>query len=348
MPGVQKGLGIASLSVLVAALIGGCGWGSEEADRSESGRVLEAAEPASKPESAPRFRAFVALESEDRLAIVEGPPWRLVRKVPLPSGPHNVAADPAGRHAAVSSPPAGRVTILDSRGMVTARAAAGRGAHDVDFASPSRLWVSAEDSSRIVRLKVPSGRSAGSQPTSGPPHDVAVSPDGSELWVTLDGDSAVEVRSARTGALLARPTFGSAPHDVEIAPGGKRVWFSNWSSPSLTVASRPRRKQLGALIAGGEPHHFSFGSGALWASDNATGQLLQIDPRSRRIRGRVRVGPQPHHVAVAGSQVLVAVHGSGRLAVVSRRGRLLQRLALGAGPHGIDAVPLPEANAPGK
>ena len=345
MPGAHKGLGVASLFVLVAALLGACGGESGNGDRAGKGADLEDAGSASEAESVARFRAFVALESENRLAIVDGPPWGLVRKVPVPSGPHNVAADPGGRYVAVSSPPAGRVTILDSRGTVTARAPAGPGAHDVDFTAGGGLWVSAEDSSRIVRLEVPSGRPAGSRSTSGPPHDLAVSPDGRELWVTVDGDSAVEVRGAGSGVLLARPRLGPAPHDVEIAPGGRQVWFSNWSSPLLTVASRTRRKRLGELIAGGEPHHFSFGAGWLWASDNAAGELLQIDPRSRRIRGRTRVGPQPHHVAVAGSQILVAVHGSGRLAVVSRRGHLVHRLALGAGPHGIDAIQLQGSNA---
>lgn len=292
--------------------------------------------PAIKRRQAPRYRAFVAIEDEDRVAVLEGPPWRVVERVPVPGGPHNVAADPAGRYVAVSSPPTGEVTIFDSRGRVTARASAGPGAHDVAFIpGGGRLWVSVEGSGRVVKLAVPTGRPAGSRPTSGPPHDLAVSPDGREVWLTIDGSTAVEVRSAGNGELLARPLLGPAPHDVAIEPGGKRVWFSNFSSPLLTVASARRREPLGRLRAGDEPHHFEFGAGSLWASDNGGGELLRIDPGSRRVHGRTAVGAAPHHLAVAGRDVLVAVHGRGRLAVVSGKGRLVRSLEVGTGPHGI-------------
>lgn len=287
----------------------------------------------------PGYRAFVALEGEGRLAILGGPPWRVLDTVALPANPHNVAADPAGRHVAVSSPPSGSVTILDGRGRVTARPEVGAGAHDVAFTPGGRrLWVSAEDSGRLVKVSAPDGRVVGSRATTGPPHDLVVSP-GGELWATLDSTSQVEVRSAKDGRLLSRPTLDPAPHDIELDPGGRRAWFSNWSSPLLTVASLPRRKPLGELDAGGERHHFAFGAGSLWASDNAGGELLRIDPDANSVRERIPVGPGPHHVAVAGRQVLVAVHGTGELAVVSAEGQLERTLDVGAGPHGVAVLP---------
>jgi DNA-binding beta-propeller fold protein YncE len=333
-----------------AAVLGGCvhdgrddeagpAGGSEmttpaRAERSEPTR-RDPAQTESRP-GEPRYRAIVAIEDEDRVAALQGPPWRVIRETPVPSGPHNVDADSTESYFAVSSPPAGEVTILNARGKPTARVSAGAGSHDVAFTpSGDRLWVGAEDASRIVKLEVPSGRVVGSRPTSGPPHDLAVSPDGRELWVTIDGASEVELRSARSGDLVARPNLGAAPHDVAVEPGGKRIWFSNWASALLTVASAVRRATLDQLAAGTEPHHFAFGAGSLWATDNGGGELLRIDQDSRRIRSATAVGPAPHHVAVAGRRVLVAVHGSGQLAIVSRRGRLLRRLELGPGPHGI-------------
>ena len=105
-----KRLGLPPL-ILVAAVLGGCvhgenggGTGREPAPdakrsggeaRADSGRKGPAG--AGEQRRRHRARAFVALEGEDRVAILDGPPWRLARTVAVPSRPHNVAADPAGR-----------------------------------------------------------------------------------------------------------------------------------------------------------------------------------------------------------------------------------------------------------
>ena len=141
------------------------------------------------------------------------------------------------------------------------------------------------------------------------------------------------------GTLIARPELGGAPHDVAVAPSRRSVWFSNFASGELTVVSTGSRRPTARLHAGAEPHHFVFGLGRLWVSDNEGSTLVRIDPATGRVLGRTAVGPAPHHVAIAGDRVLVAVHGSGRIAIGTRRGRLLGSLTVGAGPHGIAAVP---------
>ena len=246
---------------------------------------------------------------------------------------------------AVSSPPADRVTIIRSAdAAVVARPRVRGGPHDLDFSADGRrLWVAAENGRRLVKLSIPGGGTAVSRNTAGSPHDLDVS--GRELWVTIDGSSGVEVRSTGNGRLVGRAELGLAPHDLAFEPGTDRVWVSNWSSPFLTVASARSRRRLAVARGGTEPHHFAFGLGCLWASDNAAGVLVRIDPSSRRARGRTRVGTAPHHVAVAGKSVLVAINGNGRVAVVSDRGRLLTSIRAGDGPHGIAAVPVPRTEA---
>jgi DNA-binding beta-propeller fold protein YncE len=155
-----------------------------------------------------------------------------------------------------------------------------------------------------------------------------------------DGErsAAVQVRSAATGRLLERVLPGGSPHDLAFRPPGGEVWFSSWSSGRLYVAGASGRAR-GSVRAGAEPHHFAFGLGRLWTSDNGGGTVVRLDPARRRVIGRTRVGRAPHHVAVSGGQVLVAVNGTGRLAIVSRRGRLQRTVRVGAGPHGIAALP---------
>ena len=161
-----------------------------------------------------------------------------------------------------------------------------------------------------------------------------------QLWVTIDGSSRVEVRNAATGRLVARPDLGVAPHDVVVAPNNSTIWFSNWSSGELTVVSLRSRRAAAHLRAGTGPHHFAFGLYGLWISVNAAGSVVTVDPAARRIVRSTEVGLAPHHIAVAGVLVLVAIHGRGRVAVVSRKGRLVDSIAVGDGPHGIAAVRL--------
>ena len=213
--------------------------------------------------------------------------------------------------------------------------------HDVVFSANSRtLWATAEQGRRVVEFSVPSGRVLRSVATLGRPHDLDLRPGGRELWVTIDGSSRVEVRSALNGRLLRSPDLGGAPHDIAFAPDGRAVWFSNWASGTLTVASVDGRPRA-SVRAGVEPHHFAFGLGLLWVSDNQAGTLVRIDPQTRRVLGRTVVGPSPHHPVIAGGDALVAVHGNGHVAVISPNGRLLQTLRVGPGPHGLAAVPAP-------
>jgi DNA-binding beta-propeller fold protein YncE len=304
-------------------------------EAADAPRALKA--DVARPASGPSFTVFVALERANRVAVVVGPPWHVVRRVRVPAGPHNLIASRSGDY----SPPAGAVSILDARsGRLLRSVTVGGYPHDAVFGASGRtLWVTAERAGRLVELAIPSGRRLRSVAASGDPHDLDLDPRRSQLWVTIDGSARVELRRARSGALIARPELGGAPHDVAVAPSGRSVWFSNFSSGELTVVSTQSRRPRARLLAGVEPHHFAFGLGRLWVSDNRGGTLVRIDPAAGRVLSRTAVGPAPHHATVAGDRVLVAVHGSGRIAIVSRQGKLRGSLVVGAGPHGIAAVP---------
>lgn len=330
---------------------GGCGGeGQTPQERGERPTMLQPEEPQAREEPQERdLRAFVAVEDQDEVAILVGPPWRVDDRLSVPDGPHNVVASPDGRHVAITSPPADRVTILRAvDGEVVAQPEISGSPHDADFTPDGdRLWVTAERGRRLVKLSVGEGRTVLERRATAGPHDLAVSPDGDELWVTLGRVPTVEVRSGGDGRLLARPDLGGAPHDLAFQPGGRRIWLSNWTSGRLTVASVAQRTVLERIPAGEVPHHFTFGPRCLWVSDHADGSVVRFDPGPPRRRvGRTDVSDgELHHSAVAGAAVLVAAHDDGEVAVLSRTdGEVTDRVDVGAGPHGI-AVSDPRARA---
>jgi DNA-binding beta-propeller fold protein YncE len=327
-------------AVLAAGLLAGCG--REEDGAARRAPANRAPSPAIEARSPASFRAFVALEGRGAVAVLDSRPrWHVARRTRVAGGPHNLEVSPDGRFVAVTSPPAGRVTVFDATGRRVADARVPGMPHDLVFTRDSgRLWITVEGGGRLVEIAPRTGRRVRDVPAYGRPHDLALSGDGRRLWVTLDGSDSVQEHSAGTGRLLRRHELGGAPHDLAFDPSGRRVWLSNTASSSLTVAAASGRK-LGSMAAGTEPHHFVFGLGRLWASDHGGGTVMRIDPRRRRVLQRTSVGPEPHHLAVAGAEVLVAVHGSGRVVVLSRRGRLLDTVSVGAGPHGIGAARAP-------
>jgi DNA-binding beta-propeller fold protein YncE len=242
-----------------------------------------------------------------------------------------------GDYIAVTSPPAGAVSILDARsGRLLRSIMVGGYPHDVVFGASSRtLWVTAERAERLIVLAVRSGKRLRTVATGGEPHDLDLDPHRGQLWVTIDGSPRVELRRASSGGLIARPALGGAPHDVAVAPSGRSVWFSNFSSGELTVVSTQSRRPRAAT--GCRCRAASLRLRA-W-TDNDGGTLVRIDPAAGRLLGRTAVGPAPHHATIAGDRVLVAIHGNARIAIVSCQGKLLGSLSVGAGPHGIAAVP---------
>jgi hypothetical protein len=118
--------------------------------------------------SSRRFMVFVALEQANRVAVVQGPPWHVLRRVRVPSGPHNLVASRNGNYIAVTSPPAGAVSIFDARSGRLLRSVRVSGyPHDAVFGATSRtVWVTAERAARLVELAIPSGRRLRSVPAA--------------------------------------------------------------------------------------------------------------------------------------------------------------------------------------
>ena len=56
--------------------------------------------------------AAVALEDAAQIVVLRGAPWRVVRRVRVPAGPHNVAASTGAALFAITSPRAGAVTFV--------------------------------------------------------------------------------------------------------------------------------------------------------------------------------------------------------------------------------------------
>src|SRR5687767_9626487 len=94
----------ARLLAVLASCAGLAACGADQRDQAQQDRPSAgtATRPATRPSAAapgaPRsVRAVVALERENAIAVIAGPPWRVLRRFPAPAGPHNTAVSRDGR-----------------------------------------------------------------------------------------------------------------------------------------------------------------------------------------------------------------------------------------------------------
>jgi DNA-binding beta-propeller fold protein YncE len=295
-----------------------------------------------------RTLAYVALEREGRVAVVDVGRGRVVARVAVPAGPHNLTASGDGRVVVVTSPPAGRITIIDGRRFRVLRTIGGfRSPHDVKLAPDARtVYVADEGRGTLDVVDTASGRLLSRLPAGTGAHDLA----GGDLgWVT-HGPRVVPLElfdlgrrprnPARVGTLDPR----GAAHDIVRAPDTADVFVTYWQSGVLARIRTGGARVLWRRRVGTETHHLAFDSYSgrrLWVTDRAD-RILLLSAENGVVLERFRGCPGPHHVAVATARrAVVACNTAGTVAVFDDRTGLVRTIAVGRGPHGVAIARLP-------
>lgn len=287
-----------------------------------------------------RTLAYVALEGDSRVAVVDVGRGTVLARIPVPAGPHNLTASGDGRIVVVTSPPAGRITIIDGRRFRVLRVVGGfRSPHDVKLSPDGRTaYVVDEGRGTLDIVDTASGRLLRRLPAGAGAHDLA---GGDLAWVThgprrtpLTLFSLAGPRLAASGTLDA----GGAAHDAVFAPDTADVFVTYWESGTVARFRTGRKAPLWRRSVGSVTHHLAFDyySGQrLWVSDRA-GRVLLLDARNGAVLQRFGGCAGPHHVAVTTARRAVAAcNAAGTVAVFDDRAGLVRTVAVGRGPHGV-------------
>jgi YVTN family beta-propeller protein len=140
---------------------------------------------------------------------------------------------------------------------------------------------------------------------------------------------------------------GSMPQDVKLAPDGRIFYVADMMAGGLWEISAAKNTVIGFLRTGAGAHGLypSRDGRFLYASNRGAGTVSVISFRSHRV---VRTWRIPHGTPDMGG---VSANGrvlwlSGRYsrevyAIDTRTGRLLARIPVGSGPHGLCVWPQP-------
>jgi DNA-binding beta-propeller fold protein YncE len=236
-----------------------------------------------------------------------GRPGRTVRV----ADPYNLYFTPNGRRAIVVAEALNRLDFREPRTMRLRHSlrVPCRGVDHMDFSADGReLLASCEFSGHL-------------------------------LWVDVARERLLRVLRLRRGAM---------PQDVKLAPDGRVFYAADMAAGGVWVVDAARRRVVRFLRTGRDAHglYASRDSRHLFVSNRDEGSISLISFATRKVSGKWRLpgGGSPDMGGVSADGRVLWLSGRYHAevyAIDTRNGRLLARVPVGSGPHGLCVYPQP-------
>ena len=221
--------------------------------------------------------------------------------------PYNMYYTPDGRFAVVVAEREAKLNFLNASDMklVESVPVPCRGVDHLDFSANGRFLIaSCEFAGTLVKVDVSTRRALGtlSLERGGMPQDVRSSPDGKFFYVAdmmANGVYVVDPYAFRRVEFI--PT-GKGAHGISISRDERLMYVSNRGEGSVSVVDLATRKPIGKweIPGGGSPDMggLSADGATLWLSGRYSREVYAFDTRDGRLLARIKVGKGPHGLAV--------------------------------------------------
>jgi YVTN family beta-propeller protein len=268
---------------------------------------------ASEAQAATQSTLLVLNKVENTLAIVDPTSLKVLARIPVGVGPHEVVVSADGRLAYVAN--YGNQQVL------------GNSISIIDLAS--RKEVKRVELGALFR-----------------PHGIVES--GGKIYFTAEVNRAIaryDPASERVDWIMG--TGQTATHMLVVTPNGKRAYTANIASDTVTAIelnAPPGPKQITHIGVGKQPEAIDVSPDGreLWVGQNGDGSISIIDTESNKVKETIKVGEVPIRVKFTpdGKRVLVSDAKAGELIVLDAATRKeLKRITVGGVPVGILITP---------
>jgi YVTN family beta-propeller protein len=227
---------------------------------------------------------------------------------PIPvDDPYNMYFTPNGRYAIVV---AERLHRLDFRNAHTFRlhksvSVPCSGADHMDFSADGRFAVvSCEFSGQLLKVDVRRERVVDvlTLRAGAAPQDVKLSPDGSVFYVADMNTNGVWIVDARQFRVLRFMPTGRGAHGLYPSRNAKYLFVTNRMAGSISVISFATQKIVHTwhIPGGGSPDmgNVDASGKVLWLSGRYNREVYAISTTNGRLLARIRVGAGPHGLCV--------------------------------------------------
>jgi YVTN family beta-propeller protein len=228
------------------------------------------------------------------------------RTLPV-ADPYNLYFTPDGRYAIVVAERLRRLDFRDAHTMKLVHSLNVpdcQGVDHLDFsAAGDSLVASCEFGHALIRVDLRTQTVTGrlALPGAAKPQDVKLSPDGSTFYVadmSRGGTYLVGAKEFRLAGFL--PT-GDGAHGLYVSRDSRRLFVSNRMAGSVSVVSFATGKVVATWrIPGGSPDMggLSADGTVLWLSGRYNAEVYAIDARTGKLLARIKVGRGPHGLCV--------------------------------------------------
>jgi len=289
----------------------------------------------------PRPALLVVNKGANELAIVDPSSMKVVGRVPVGEGPHEVATD--GRLAFVANygarTPGNSVSVIDL--------ATQKEVKRVDLGShrrPHGIVVNGGKVYFTTEINAPDTAPRG--PDAPPPigavncydpvsqqlvswstgesgtHMLVVTKDGSVIFTSNIRSNSVSAmqRGGKQEPQTTTIAVGKGPEAIDISPDGREVWVGHSQDGGISIIDASSKKVIQTLAIGTKRSNrlkFTLDGSKVFVSDLDAGEVVVLDAKSRKEIKRIKTGGHPEGILMApGGRVFVALSDQGVIATI--------------------------------
>ena len=221
--------------------------------------------------------------------------------------PYNMYYTPDGKYAIVVAERLRRLDFRDSETMQLVRSLSVpcKGVDHLDFSANGRyLIASCEFASALIKVDVTTQQVIGRLvlPRRGMPQDVKLSPDGAVFYVADMHANGVYLIDGNRLTILGFLPTGKGAHGLYASRDSRVLYVSNRGEGSISVVDFATRTVISTwqLPGGGSPDMggVSADGKVLWLAGRYHAEVYAIDTTNGRLLARIRVGKGPHGLCV--------------------------------------------------
>jgi YVTN family beta-propeller protein len=228
------------------------------------------------------------------------------RPVPV-EDPYNLYFSPDGRYALVMAERNNELDLRDPHTMRLVRRLSlpCRGMNHGDFTADGELFLASCEFSGellVVDWRVPAVRQVMKLGDHSMPQDVKLSPDGEIFYVADMDRGGVWLVDAGTFDVIRFMRTGLGAHGLYVSRDSRHLYVSNRGEGTVSLVSLARRKIVDTwrIPGGGSPDMggVSADGSELWLSGRYDGVVYVFSTRTGKVLHKIPVGAGPHGLCV--------------------------------------------------